>query len=139
MPKQKPIFYHYGFAKIHPTDKEEIWEYSIQLHKNQNGKHWDLRLARPGEPKAFSWSMKKIPLIRSKPALAIRSHDHDLRAMDFQGDMETQNGYGIIKLVQRGKARVKRIDEDGIVIEINEQDYRLRPLKKKRYLFEKLI
>jgi hypothetical protein len=134
-----PLFYHYGYRFIHPQDKEMEWEYAIQLHKNQNGKHWDLRLARPGEDKAYSWAMKKIPLVHVKPVLAIRTFDHNLEHLNFEGPLTTARGYGDVKLIQRGKTKVKKIDENGIQLEINGKDYRLRPFAGKKYLFEQVI
>ena len=134
----KPIFYHIGYSKIASTQKEEVWDYVIQLHKNQNGKHWDFRLARPDEEKAFSWSMKKLPFAGSESILTLRTHDHERKAMNFQGRLTTRSGYGMIKTIQKGKTRIRKIDENGIEFEMNSRNYRLRPLKKKRYLLEKL-
>lgn len=139
IPSSNPLFYHYGYRFIHPQDREADWEYAIQLHKNQNGKHWDLRLARPGEDKAYSWAMKKIPLVSVKPVLAIRTHDHNLEHLNFEGPLVTARGYGDVKLIQRGKTKVKKIDENGIQLEINGKDYRLRPFAGRKYLFEQVL
>ena len=140
MPAQ-PKFYRYGYAKIHslPLDKQEEWDYSIQLHKNQNGKHFDLRLRRPGEDKAFSWAMKKTPFTGLKPVLAMRTHDHNIEHMDFEGPLTTAAGYGDVKLLKKGKAKVKSIDQQGILFEMDGKDYRLRPFKGKRYMFEQAL
>ena len=87
---EHPIYYHYGYRHIHPMEDEGEWEYSIQLHKNQNGKHWDVRLHRPGEDKAYSWAMKKLPLAGIKPILAMRTHDHNIQHMKFEYVVQPQ-------------------------------------------------
>lgn len=142
MSKKHPIYYHYGYRMIHPlgTEKEEEWNYSIQMHKNQNGKHFDLRLHRPGEDKAYSWAMKKIPLIPGiRPSLAMRTHDHNLEHMNFEGPMVTAKGYGDVKMVSKGKAKIKKIDEHGIHMNIEGTDFRLRPYRGRRYMFEQVL
>jgi hypothetical protein len=132
--------YTYGYRFIHPPKIEnEEWDYSLQLHTNQNGKHFDLRLLRPGEDKAFSWAMKKVPIGGIKPALAMRTHDHGLEHMDFEGDLNTAAGYGKVKLIRRGKIKMKAIDEQGIHFTMEGKDYRLRPFRGKRYMFEQVL
>ncbi len=138
--KQHPIYYHYGYRHIHPLGKEnEEWDYSLQLHKNQNGKHFDLRLHRPGEDKAYSWAMKKMPMSSINPVLATRTFDHNLEHMSFEGPMNTAKGYGTVKLVFTGTVKVKKIDDKGIMFEMNKQHYRLRPYDGKKYLFEPVL
>ena len=143
MTKQKnkhPIYYHYGYKIIKPLGKDkEEWDMSIQLHKNQNGKHFDIRLHRPGEDKAYSWSMKKIPLNNIKPVLAIRTHDHNISHMDFEGPMSTTKGFGEVKLVRRGKINVEKINDNGIHFTFNKQKFRLRPYQGKKYMFERIL
>ena len=134
--------FQYGYSRIHPLDQSkplEEWDYSIQLHKNQNGKHFDLRLLRPGENKAFSWAMKKTPFGGFKPTLAMRTHDHNIEHMSFEGPMTTRAGYGDVKLLKSGKAKVKTIDENGIMFELEGKDYRLRPFRGRKYMFEQAL
>ena len=140
MSDKHPKYYHYGYRMIHPLGKEvEEWDYSIQMHKNQNGKHFDLRLLRPGEDKAYSWAMKKIPLFPGiRPALAMRTHDHNIEHMNFEGPITTAKGYGDVKMVSRGLAKIKQIDEHGIVMNIKGTDFRLRPYRGRRYMFEQI-
>jgi hypothetical protein len=140
MTEKHPIYYHYGYKMIHPLGKpDEKWNYSIQMHKNQNGKHFDLRLHRPGEDKAYSWAMKKIPLSPGiRPALAMRTHDHNLEHMEFEGPLTTAKGYGEVKMVSKGQAEIKKIDEHGIVMNIEGTDFRLRPFRGRRYMFEQI-
>jgi len=133
--------YLYGYSRIHglnPKLENETWEYSLQLHQNQNGKHFDLRLRRPGDDKAFSWAMKKIPGPLGKPTLAMRTHDHNIEHMDFEGPLQTAKGYGNVKLLQRGNIDVKAIDENGIHFVLDDKQFRLRPYRGRRYMFEQL-
>ena len=140
-PKGGPIYYHYGYKHIHPLGKEkEEWDYSLQLHKNQNGKHFDLRLHRPGEDKAYSWAMKKMPGSGGiHPVLATRTFDHNLEHMKFEGPLVTAKGFGTVKLLTKGKVHVKMIDDKGIMFEMNNQHYRLRPYQGKKYMFEPVL
>ena len=132
--------YRYGFSIIHPIAKEnEKWEYSIQQHKNQNGTHFDLRMLRPGDDKAVSWAMKKPPFPGLKPSLAMRTHDHTMEHMDFEGPMITRAGHGTVKLLKRGTITVKKIDQEGIHFNMEGVDYRLRPFKGKKYMFEQAL
>jgi hypothetical protein len=133
-------FYTYGYRRIHPiNEKPEEWSYSIQLHKNQNGKHWDFRVHRPGEDKAFSWASKKPPFGNIKPILAMRTHDHNLEHMDFEGPMSTAKGYGNVELIDKGKLKVNGIDEKGIQFEMRGKEYRLRPYNGRKYMFEQIL
>ena len=140
MSDKHPKYYHYGYKMIHPLGQEdEVWNYSIQMHKNQNGKHFDLRLHRPGEDKAYSWAMKKIPLSPGiRPALAMRTHDHNLEHMHFEGPLTTAKGYGEVKMVAKGQTKIKKLDEHGIVMNIKGTDFRLRPYRGRRYMFEQI-
>ena len=137
---KQPIYYHYGYKNFNPLGAEgEKWNYSIQLHKNQNGKHFDLRLHRPGEDTAYSWAMKKVPLSPGiRPALAIRTHDHRLEHMKYEGPLNTAKGYGDVKLISSGKALIKKIDDQGIVMNIEGKDFRLRPYNGRKYMFEQI-
>lgn len=132
--------YRYGYSRIHPVAVEnEEWDYSIQQHKNQNGTHFDLRLLRPGDDKALSWAMKKVPFGGVKPTLAMRTHDHTIEHMDFEGPLSTAAGYGDVKLLKRGKVKINRIDETGIHFNMENADYALRPFRGKKYMFERVL
>lgn len=142
MAKEYLKHYQYGQKKIQslaPDLEGETWRYSLQLHQNQNGKHWDFRLHRPSEQHAYSWAMKKIPFGNVKPILATRTHDHETKHMTFEGPMTTAKGYGSVKLVSHGDVRVKKIDKNGIQFQLGKASYRLRPYKDRRYLFESVF
>lgn len=139
MNDKKLKYYHYGYKRILPGEKEEIWDYAIQMHKNQNGTHFDLRLARPGEGVAYSWAVKKPPIPGIKPLLAIRTHDHTLEHMKFQGPLVTAKGYGHVKLLETGKMQVLSIDNEGIRFKKDNGVFRLRPAGGRKYMFEQVL
>jgi hypothetical protein len=137
--KDKLKYYHYGYRRILPSDKEEVWDYTVQMHKNQNGTHFDLRLARPGEGVAYSWAVKKPPLPGVKPLLAMRTHDHSLDHMKFEGALTTAKGYGTVKILENGKIQILSIDDKGITFKKKDNTYRLRPAGGKKYMFEQVL
>lgn len=141
MDSQNHKKYLYGYSRILPLNPQlqnEKWEYSLQLHKNQNGKHFDLRFRRPGDDKALSWAMKKIPGALGKPTLAMRTHDHNLAHMDFAGPLTTAAGFGTVQLLRKGSVDVKSVDENGIHFVLDGMQFRLRPYRGRRYMFEQI-
>lgn len=137
--KSKLKYYHYGYKRILPTDKEEHWQYTIQMHKNQNGTHFDLRLARPGEPHAYSWAIKKPPIPGIRPIMAMRTHDHELAHMGYEGFLTTAKGYGTVKILERGHVQVLSIDNQGITFKKKGDTFRLRPMRGRKYMFEQVL
>ena len=139
MAKDQLKDYHYGYKRITPLDKPETWEYTVQMHKNQNGTHFDLRFKRPDEDKAYSWAIKKPPLPGVRPLLAIRTHDHNYEHMGMEGFLSTAKGYGTVKILERGHIDVKSVDENGITFKKKDDTFRLRPMKGRKYMFEHLM
>ena len=127
-------YYEYGYSKIHPlTPKDnEDWDYLLQHHKSKSGRHFDVRLRRPGEDTAHSWSIKKLPTA-TKPSRAFRTKDHPSIYAWAPEHTPTKG----IKVLQRGKARMHSIDKTtGLTFEHNKQKYRLRPHAGKQYYLE---
>jgi hypothetical protein len=87
--QNNPKYFHYGYRFIKPQDKEEMWDYAVQMHKNQNGTHFDFRLAKPGQDYAYSWASRKVPINITSPLMAFRTHDHTIEHLDFEGPLET--------------------------------------------------
>ena len=130
-----PKYYHYGYRYIKPQDEPEDWDYVIQMHKNQNGTHFDFRLAKPGEEHAYSWASRKPPIAVTAPILTRRTHDHALDHMEFEGPLDTAKGTGTVKKLQRGKARLHSIDEKGIRFDLDSgEKLLLKNIKGKKYL-----
>jgi len=128
-------FYHYGYRFIKPQDKEELWDFAVQKHKNQNGVHFDLRLAKPGENFAYSWASKKMPMNITSPVLTRRTHDHSLEHLDFEGPLTTRKGQGMVKLLRRGKTKLHSIDDKGIKFKLDTGEFLiLSNIKGKKYM-----
>jgi hypothetical protein len=131
-------YYNYGYSYIKEQGKEPNWQYVIQAHRNQNGLHFDIRLAKPGKPYAYSWASKKVPFTAGAPILAIRTYDHNLQHMDFQGPLKTSKGSGHVKILKRGKARMMSIDKNGIDFKLDSGERLvLRNVSGKKYMIER--
>ena len=127
-------YYHRGYLRILPQDYEEIWEFVIKRHRNQNGVHYDLRLFKPDEPKVYSWRARKLPSFENNIISAWRTADHSVDSLDSEGFIETPKGYGHIKVLERGDAIVHWVDKTGIKFIFNGIDYYLKNVKGKKYL-----
>jgi len=131
--------YVYGYKFIKPQKAEETgWNYVIQAHRNQNGLHFDFRLAKPGNSYAYSWASNKMPLATGSPILARRTSDHDVAHLDFQGNLDTAKGTGYVKILKRGNATVRSISDDGIKFQLDSgEDITLRNVSGKKYMIER--
>lgn len=129
-------YYEYGYSKIHPlTPKDnQDWDYILQLHKTPAGKHFDIRLRRPGESIAHSWAIKKLPTSAAPAIKAFRTKDHP-GIYAYTPEFTSTKG---IRVLQRGKARVHSIDKSGITFEYNSTMYKLSPVRGKQYTLKLL-
>ena len=69
------------------------------------GRHYDLRIKYPTKNKLASWALTKgvVPKIPGEKYLAVRTPDHDMRWMSFEGEIpDGEYGAGEIKIVQSG-------------------------------------
>ena len=136
--QNNPKYYHYGYRFIKPQDKKEKWDYAVQMHKNQNGTHFDFRLAKPGEDFAYSWASRKVPINITSPVMTHRTHDHSLKHLDFEGPLNTAKGTGTVKLLKRGKIKLHSIDDKGIKFKLDTGEHLLLSnVKGKKYMFTK--
>jgi hypothetical protein len=101
--------------------------------------HYDLRLARPGESHAYSWSTRKVPIKQyDKPILARRTKDHSLSYLNFEGPITTRKGYGTVKILQKGSATIHKIDDEGIHLELDSGEaMNLKNIKGKKYAIKR--
>jgi hypothetical protein len=135
---KNPKYYHYGYRFIKPQDHEEIWDYAVQMHKNQNGTHFDFRLAKPGQDFAYSWASRKVPINLTSPVMARRTHDHSLAHLDFEGPLKTAKGTGTVKLLKRGQTKLHSIDDKGIKFKLDTGEHLLLSnVKGKKYMLIK--
>jgi len=133
--KNTPKYYHYGYRYIKPQDEPEDWDYAIQMHKNQNGTHFDFRLAKPGYDYAYSWASRKPPINITSPILTRRTHDHSIEHLDFEGPLETAKGTGTVQLLKRGKTKLHSIDDKGIKFKLDTGEFLLLTnVKGKKYI-----
>jgi len=131
-------YYHYGYRFIKDQGEEDGWEYVIQAHRNQNGLHFDTRLAKPGNQFAYSWASRKMPITPGLRILARRTHDHSLDHLNFEGPLTTAKGRGTVKILRRGKAKIKSIDNNEIIFKTDTgEDLILRNLAGKKYIIER--
>jgi hypothetical protein len=136
--QNNPKYYHYGYRFIKPQDKKEKWDYAVQMHKNQNGTHFDFRLAKPGEDFAYSWASRKVPMNVTSPVMTRRTHDHSLAHLDFEGPLDTAKGTGTVKLLKRGKMKLHSIDDKGIKFKLDTGEHLLLSnVKGKKYMLTK--
>lgn len=127
----------YRFIKKQGPEKD--WQYVIQKHKNQNGTHFDLRLAKPGSSYAYSWASKKSPMKNLEPIMTRRTHDHIVQHMDFEGPLVTAKGKGTVKKLHRGIAKIHSIHpKKGIVFELDTgEKFILKNIRGKKYMISK--
>lgn len=137
--QNKPKYYHRQYRFIEPQEKEEMWDYAVQMHKNQNGTHFDFRLAKPGQNFVYSWASRRMPINIISPLMAFRTHDHTIEHLDFEGPLETAKGTGTVELLKRGKAKLHSIDDMGIKFKLDTGEYLLLSnIKGKKYMFKNL-
>jgi len=75
------------------------------------GHHYDLRLELDGVAK--SWVLRKgIP--NKEKRLAIQTFDHDIDYMDFEGEISSGYGKGIVKIYDKGEFELLERTEDKI-------------------------
>jgi hypothetical protein len=134
-----PNKYIYGYRFIKEQGPEEDWDYVIQAHRNQNGLHYDLRLAKPSNPYAFSWASRKYPGEGIDPILLRRTHDHAIQHLDFEGPLITAKGKGTVKKIKRGKAKIHLISQEkGLIFQTDGgEKYKLKNIKGKKYLIKR--
>jgi bifunctional non-homologous end joining protein LigD len=88
----------------------------VQEHDATN-LHWDLRLEHDGVAK--SWALPRgIPQLpdRSANRLAVRTEDHPLEYLEFQGDIpKGEYGAGTMRIWDRGTYRAEKLHDDEVI------------------------
>jgi len=82
-----------------------VTKYTLHEHTQKKGRktHWDIRIIRPDKKKAWSFAIPKAKLPRrGEKTLAIKTHDHKLSIMDFDGKHEQD----IIKILEQGSCDI---------------------------------
>jgi bifunctional non-homologous end joining protein LigD len=78
--------------------------------------HWDLRLERDGV--LASWALPRgLPTDPRRNHLAVRTEDHPLEYLDFEGDIPAGSyGAGTMKIWDRGTYTVRSWEPDKVVV-----------------------
>jgi bifunctional non-homologous end joining protein LigD len=88
----------------------------VQEHDATN-LHWDLRLEHDGV--ALSWALPRgVPQLPDKSAnrLAVRTEDHPLEYLEFQGDIpKGEYGAGTMRIWDRGSYRAEKLRDDEVI------------------------
>lgn len=80
--------------------------YVIQEHKAKKaGRHYDLRIKYPTKKFLASWALPKtkVPKKPGEKVLAVRTSDHDMSWLEWEGTIPTgKGGAGTVDIVQSG-------------------------------------
>ena len=94
--------------------KPQLWEGAVQKHDAlKAGPHLDLRLADPRTGKAYSWALRSIPNPGGK-TLAVLQPVHDIKYLDFKGEIKSGYGAGKVSQAFRGKVEVLKSEPNKI-------------------------
>lgn len=104
----------------------------IQKHDSSN-LHYDFRLEMDGVLK--SWAVPKgVPREKGEKNLAIKTEDHNLSYIDFEGEIpEGEYGAGTVEIWDKGEYELKKREEDELKIKLHgetvEGEYVIVPFK----------
>ena len=78
--------------------------------------HWDLRLEHEGV--LWSWAVPKgIPMLPKPNHLAVRTEDHPIDYLDFDGEIpEGQYGAGTMTIWDRGTYEAEKLLDDEVIV-----------------------
>ena len=98
-----------------PRGKRGALRFVVQEHSARR-LHWDLRLEHEGT--AASWAVPNgIPLDPSENHKAIRTEDHPLEYLEFEGEIPAgEYGAGTMRIWDRGTYEVHKWEEGKIVL-----------------------
>jgi len=86
-----------------------IVPFVLQEHyAKRAGHHYDLRIKYLNKNKLASWALTKarIPEKPGEKYLAVRTSDHDMDWLKFEGKIEDRQGKGTVKILQRGQVEI---------------------------------
>jgi len=113
----------------------------VQEH-HARSMHWDLRLEHGGA--LASWAVPKgIPADPKRNGLAVRTEDHPLEYLDFEGDIpEGEYGAGKMRIWDRGTYELHKWRDDEVMVTLHGERVRGRyvlfPTKGKNWMIHRM-
>jgi bifunctional non-homologous end joining protein LigD len=113
----------------------------VQEH-HARSMHWDLRLEHAGT--LASWAVPKgIPPDPARDGLAVRTEDHPLEYLDFEGDIPAgEYGGGTMRIWDRGTYELHKWRDDEVMITLHGERVRGRyvlfPTKGRNWMIHRM-
>jgi bifunctional non-homologous end joining protein LigD len=98
------------------TDAPEVSRRFVVQEHSARSMHWDLRLEHEGT--LVSWAVPRgIPPDPERNNLAVRTEDHPLEYLDFEGDIPEGNyGAGTMRIYDRGTYEVHKFRDKEVMV-----------------------
>jgi bifunctional non-homologous end joining protein LigD len=105
--------------------KEAVSRFVVQEHHARR-LHWDLRLERDGA--LASWALPRgIPQDPKRNRLAVRTEDHPLEYLDFEGEIPAgEYGGGTVTIWDRGTYEAEKFRDDEVILTLAGEQVRGR-------------
>ena len=112
-------------APAGPAERGPAPRFVVQEH-SATSMHWDLRLEHEGT--LASWAVPRgIPPDPKRNHLAVRTEDHPLEYLDFEGDIPEGNyGAGSMRIYDRGTYEPLKFREDEVMVVLHGERVRGR-------------